>query len=669
MLAPLFLLGALAVGLPLWLHLLQRENPIRLPFSSLMFFEKRKQTTFLQRRFRYLLLLALRCAIYALIALAFAKPIWERPPTTMVSDIPALHLIVLDTSLSMNHSNHWDQAVAEARTIINDLDGAAQAQILTTGPSVDVVTQASRDKVELLSALESLEPNSSRNAYADVLEAVRSLTPDADTPVELHLISDYQNTATPGRFSDLVLPTVAQLDVRNVGDPNAENWAIESVKGSTRIFDTSETKLEATIAAFSSRAVRKTVTLEIDGKQLASESKEVPAMGRASFQFAGFEAPNGFSRVEIKLSPADDLPGDDVRLVALDNSEPESILFISNDRRRRDALYYRSALDSSTEVAFRAQVSSPGEAERLSPHDFGLVVVSDVAQLSNRFVEKLKSYVESGGAALFAVGPQIATRGTVPLTDHKVSPSAMRERSRGGFHAVGVVDASHPALGRIERFQGVKFFRYARVQVTEEDETPITLANGAPLLVERKLGNGRVFIFASAFDNVWNDLPVLPVFVPFVVETARYLSGLDEGMRQSIVDSLLELRRRRDSSSTVQVFDPNGDRALSLSASVTQQDLPLDQVGFYELRSPSGVELIAVNPDPRESNIRQIDEDTMSLWQSTGRGANSAAAGAEEASIKPPPIRIWRLLLFLLAAIVLLESVVGNWHLNVRRET
>ena len=62
LLAPWFLLGGLAVGLPLWLHLLERENPTRLPFSSLMFFERRRQSSLKEKRFRYRALMALRIA-------------------------------------------------------------------------------------------------------------------------------------------------------------------------------------------------------------------------------------------------------------------------------------------------------------------------------------------------------------------------------------------------------------------------------------------------------------------------------------------------------------------------------------------------------------------------------------------------------------------------------
>jgi hypothetical protein len=663
------LLGALAVGLPLWLHLLQRENPVRLPFASLMFFEKRTQSTLLQRQFRYWILLAARLALLLLLALAFAKPVWERPPTTVLSGIPSLHLIVLDTSLSMRFGGRWQRAVEEARSIVNGLDAQDQAQILSNGPSVSVVTNPTREKPELLAAVESLAPTSSRNSYGDVIEAVRSLTPNPDTPVEVHLISDFQNAAMPGRFSDVALPTVAKLDVRNVGSGDDENWAIESVKGSLRLVGEEKPRLEVTVAGFASDAATKTVALEINGQTIGSKTQEVPAMGRASFTFENFDAPEGFSKAKLTMTPGDDLPDDDVRLVALDNSEPEPILFVTNDRRRRDALYYESALNASKAAVFQVKTSSPGEAERLKPNDYALVVLSDVAQISAGYESTLLDYVKAGGSVLIAVGPETAARGAVPLTKQRVAPSPMGS-GQADFQLVGRIDETHPALAHVEGFRGVKFFRYARVAPAEGDDVAAQTADGSPLIVERDLGAGRVLVFGSTLDNIWNDLPIRPVFVPFAAETARYLSGSADEMTLAVVDSSLELGRRREGASMVQVFDPAGDRVLSLSEAVTRNEVPLEKVGFYELRSPEGTELVAVNPDPRESNLRPVESDTLELWASTGRGGAAEAAGgeAQQSAIKPPPLRLWRVLLLLLAAIVLIESVIGNRRLDVRRE-
>jgi hypothetical protein len=138
LLSPWFLVGALAVGLPLWLHLLQRQNPVKLPFSSLMFMEKRQHSSLKERKLRYLLLLASRLALLLLLALAFSKPIWEQPPAAVLGRIATLHLVVIDTSLSMNYGARWQRAVAEAEGIIDGMEGGDRAQIIANGPGVQV---------------------------------------------------------------------------------------------------------------------------------------------------------------------------------------------------------------------------------------------------------------------------------------------------------------------------------------------------------------------------------------------------------------------------------------------------------------------------------------------------------------------------------------------------
>ena len=57
--APWFLAGAVAVGLPVWLHLLKRHKTDPKLFPSLMFFEYREVSSMKHRRLEHLLLLAL----------------------------------------------------------------------------------------------------------------------------------------------------------------------------------------------------------------------------------------------------------------------------------------------------------------------------------------------------------------------------------------------------------------------------------------------------------------------------------------------------------------------------------------------------------------------------------------------------------------------------------
>ena len=62
-LAPLFLLGLLGVGLPLWLHRFARRTDERRPFASLMLIEAGEVRRSRRQQLRYWLLLALRLAL------------------------------------------------------------------------------------------------------------------------------------------------------------------------------------------------------------------------------------------------------------------------------------------------------------------------------------------------------------------------------------------------------------------------------------------------------------------------------------------------------------------------------------------------------------------------------------------------------------------------------
>src|SRR5437870_10873685 len=71
---PIFLLGAIAAGLPLLVHLVRRTRAPRIQFPSLMFLRKIEQKTIRRRKLRNLLLLLLRCAALLLLAFAFSRP-------------------------------------------------------------------------------------------------------------------------------------------------------------------------------------------------------------------------------------------------------------------------------------------------------------------------------------------------------------------------------------------------------------------------------------------------------------------------------------------------------------------------------------------------------------------------------------------------------------------
>ena len=132
-LAPWFLAGMLALGVPVFVHLLRRHKATPRPVASLMFFERGAQSSTRHHRLRYLLLFALRCALVLLVVVAFANPFLRRATADARS---RFLLIVLDNSFSMRagsrfaddvqirlHRKHGVQAIAHHRMIVHDHDG------------------------------------------------------------------------------------------------------------------------------------------------------------------------------------------------------------------------------------------------------------------------------------------------------------------------------------------------------------------------------------------------------------------------------------------------------------------------------------------------------------------------------------------------------------------
>src|SRR5215467_7950995 len=118
-LAPLFVLGSLAVALPIIFHLIRRTTKERTNFSSLMFLQPTPPRLTRRSRLEHLLLLALRCLALALLAFGFARPLIKRAVADNSPSNPAKKIAVLvDASASMRRANLWADAQDKIATVL-----------------------------------------------------------------------------------------------------------------------------------------------------------------------------------------------------------------------------------------------------------------------------------------------------------------------------------------------------------------------------------------------------------------------------------------------------------------------------------------------------------------------------------------------------------------------
>ena len=519
-LSPWFLLGLAAIGLPIYVHLLRRHVTTPLPFSSLMFFERGTQSSTRHRRLRYLLLFSLRAALLLLLVLAFANPFIRRA-SAGVND--KLLLVVVDDSFSMKAGSRFADAKQAALQVLASRPRSQRAEVMALGGRLAVLTQPVQDAGALRSAVESIQPTDSRANMGELAHGVRALVETVRTPIELHLFSDMQKTGMPANFADMELPANVSVVLHPVETAATPNWTVESINAPAQLADPKDPKksrVQAVIAGYGTPAASRTVSLVVNGKTIATRKVEVPADGRATVEFQPLDVPYGLNRCAIRIDSADRFPADDISVFAVKRSDPERVLFVHPSSDARSAVYFSAALAAANQAAFTLQSIDSEKSADIAPSKYAFVVLSDAMALPSIFENALLRYVRGGGSVLIAAGTSAAHHARIPIYGGYSSDPHFY--THDGYATVGQTDPVMNEAG----WADVKVY-YAAGLDAAQARVIVRLNDSTPLLLEKQIGEGHVLLFTSGLDNLTNDFPLRPAFVPFVDKTARYLSGND----------------------------------------------------------------------------------------------------------------------------------------------
>jgi hypothetical protein len=652
LIAPIFLLGVLAIALPLWLHRLQTQSSDRKPFSSAMLLETAKQRIHVKKKLKYLLLLATRIALLVLLAVAFAKPFLTVPPNVVTATEAGTRVVLVDTSVSMGRAGVFDQVMTEARRAIDDAPADALVQVLAAAGDLQVIGALTNDRAEARSSLSSLNATAMRLDYGEVMSAVERYVAALPPPVNLHFVSDFQASGMPVRFSDVVPGSVASFTPHVVGTGDPFNWSIDYLR------ETAE-GLDAGLNGAGDRERIADVELLVNDVVLSSQGLSQTGPQVLSFEVPAWE--EGENRVELRVNTDDDFAADNSWHHVVDKAPPAPIPLITLNAAGLPVVYLSAALESSGSYQVEPLISGNFDLRILSRYRWA--IVDDVGLIGPELEEALNEFIAGGGNLLAFAGDRAAALETLPVSSHRHAEAAIQTQAND-FLAVGQIDSRHPVLSATEGWQSVNVTRNLSLEVQDNDEVLIRLENNEPFLIERRIGQGRLLLMPFLLDNQWNDLPVRPVFVSFVIESARYLSGISEVQKTYTTGSTLQLARAGNTSG--QVIDPDGNTVLSLADTTRDQQIKLDKPGIYEVYTPQGLSLVAANIDPRESDLRKVTQEVLDTWQEA-TGGTAVAEGTAYTAEEESTVELWHWLLMVLALIVIGESILGNMHLSPRR--
>jgi hypothetical protein len=672
-LAPLFLGGLAILGLPIYVHLLRQYRQTPIPFSSLMFFERRTQSSIRHRRLKYLLLFSLRCLFVLLLVLAFARPYFHSATIARASGGRTM-VFAIDNSFSMQQGDRFANAKKAALDQINAMRADDRGQVVSFGGASKLLTDMTQDKQALRAAVSALEPGEDTSSYAELSRVLRSTHESLKADIVAHVFTDLQKSSLPTSFSDLKLDDGTKMEMHAVASAPLPNWTVENVDAPRRVFDTKKVRTVATVAGYGTpEAVRK-VTLLANGKPLESKQLKVPANGRATVEFLTLDAPYGLTRCEIQIDGADVFPQDDHWLFSVERADPKPALLVHSDGDSASPLYVRTALESSNEPAFTLEALSANQAANANVSKYAFVVLSDPGPLPEKFENALEKYVQGGGSVLITLGKNATPGRRVPVADLQVMGLHTVVPERESTLTVASVDTSYPAFSHAQNWGGVEFYQAAKLQLPQaspEIRVAGTLSDGSPLFIDRQIGSGHALVFTSAFDNVANNLPVQPIWLSFLDQTTHEMGGIGTAPGNYKVGSFVELRTDREKNVPVEIVGPGDKRLLSLAESTKARTFQFPSQGFFDIRRANGrEELASVNADRRESDFSIVPPETLELWKNTGTGPKSGQSSISSSSQgdRDDKAEIWPWILAVLALEALAESLLGNRHMSAAAE-
>ncbi|MGD9646855.1 MAG: BatA domain-containing protein [Pirellulales bacterium] len=713
---PALLAGSALAAAPIVLHLVLKQRPRQFEFPALRFLEQRRQVNERRLRLRHWLLLALRMAALALLALALARPSMQASHLLADREAPVAAVLIFDTAPRMAYRQQNETRLEAAqefgRWIVSQLPEDSQVAVLDTRYAT-AVFQVDAAAAQL--RIDRLEIASLSQPLLQVMqEGLRLLGESKLARKEIYLLSDLSRggwqTTAPGALAER-LDAVNDLGIYviDVGATDPRNVSLADMRLSAQILAansplivTSEIRYEAPAG---SPPLERTVELDLPdaaGKlQKRSELAVQLAPGesqRVDFPLGGF--PIGTHQGELKLSGEDALATDDVRYFTVEVQPTWKVLIAAPAPAERTGIYLAEALAPEQWrkqglARFHCDVIDWQELGDTELAPYTAVFLLDPGPLEVAGWQRLLEYVHAGGGAAICLGRRAQPLEEFQRAADAVLPGRLEAidapaDDADAAHAAGAIlrtdGNSHPMLSKFVPLADVVPWdafpvprRWRIADARDQSAVVMSFADGQPAIFEQRLGRGRLLTLVTPLSDPpderpapWNQLLTglepWPGFM-LVNEMALYLVDSTEGQLNYAVGQTAALRLRPEEHITSYVLTtPTGDNikgsvtAAAETVTVAGNEWP----GHYQLRS-GGTEGgwrrgYSANVPANASLLERVaPEEVQSIF---GKRAVHLARTQEEMEREISTARVGRelypLVMVVLALALGLEQVLAN---------
>jgi hypothetical protein len=666
-LTPLFLIGLLAALIPVAIHLIRREKPPKVMFSTIRFLKKTSKKLVLFQHLQQIALLLLRAAVIVLLVLAFARPLFNQSVARLLDADPQSAVILLDLSMSMRWQDNFDQAKAEALAVVDRLSGGDELGLIAFSGAAEVVRELDTEDGQLRELIESFdEPGFGSTRYYPNLRLADQMLEDSRYENRaIYLISDFQEVGLQGADESWKLAPGVALYLIDVGSADSENLVLTDVRSPEQLLeDSAQQQILARVRSTGTQYLGSgEVSLSLNGQMVDRRPVDLTDRSEQVVTFAvDFEAEGDYVG-EIRIA-GDDFADDNAYYFTVDVLPKINVLLVNGEASDNwfddEGHWFGLAVSSTDSSPFSLQTIDPAELSAAAMRQSDVVALLNVGELTSSQAAALGEYVVNGGSLLIAPGDRVDERAFNQQLG-EISPARLEQvglLGRDDYLVIADYDRRHPILRPLGSDWSARFQGHWRLTPSEDAKVLMQFDNTEAALVENDVGEGKVLLFASSLDLEWNNLALQGLFLPFVHETLRHLVRSEEGQSAYEIGDSINLAQFV-SDADVAVQDANG-RSVSLEANNLQR---ATSPGLFTATSGAVSRRYAVNILPEESNFTRVATSTLYdavVNPDTSPLQSREAQTAQLIEELENPQRLWWWILTLVMVLLLVEVLVAN---------
>jgi aerotolerance regulator-like protein/VWA domain-containing protein/putative glutamine amidotransferase len=670
-LTPLFFLGVAALAAPILVHLVRRTRARRVQFPALVFVRQVPQRTIRRRTLHNVLLMLLRCLAILLIVIAFTRPFFSGGSAAKDNTAAGATVILIDDSLSMRREGLFAEAQRRAEAALDDARSDEQVALVSFDKRYTVLNRFLTDKNRVRTGISSLTAGWDGTDYEQALRGAESLLSEVQTsgPKRIVMISDFQTPGWTQATATFKLSNNTQLTTLDVGGNNPPpNVAITNVEARGVVFGQKYLdNLVVHVSNFSDTP-KDRVQVDFQINDQTVEKRDISLNSRDSrvVEFNGFNLNEGANRCTIDVVSGDFAPDNRFYFTLRRETPAKALIVEGASRGRSDSLHLQSALTTDDDLPFTFTLKSAGSVDPASISEYALVVLNDSGPISSTLADTLVRFVNNGGQMIVSTGPKTQAD-TFNTSLQQVTPAVLREAVQtkaGESVAITEVKFDHPIFevfqesGRLAAANVIGYFR------SEPKANTTVLArfeDGSPALVEGRTGKGRVLLFTSSLGPTWNDLPLTPLYLPFIHQMVRYAGTREENAWYGLGQTFTVGRRQEAAPPAI---DTPGGARLSESRLTPDGDLLVTarEPGFYRLRYNGAPGFAAVNVDGAEGDFTKLNFGEFVAGVTGGAGSAEGSDANRLLSNEEVEGRqkVWWSLLLVALLLLLLEAFLAQ---------